>query len=185
MSEYKRTTRRCAPSGLRPELAAELRRHARDRFSVDVDAEALCCCETTSERTRRPGLFGRLLGASGEAVHHTAAIVTPAWLFWATSGEKRGTTALSARLADLETVGDFDSKLVQDTGLEVFGVLTGFRERGSAFIGLGTEEAAQEFKRILREAHSAARGMGKPAPPARQGSDEGGPTAAGRREDAR
>ncbi len=82
-------------------------------------------------------------------------MVTPRWLIWATSSTKRGTSVLSSRLWDIE-VQDFEStpsyQLMQDTGLEVIGFLSGHLERAQAFIGLGPEPAAQNLRSILKQA---------------------------------
>ncbi len=153
MGDYQRTTRECAVAALRPELARAIREHAQKHDLGDVEADVLLCCETTSER-KKPGWLGKLMGDS-DKVLYTGVVVTPRWLIWATSSAKGGPAVLSARLRDIE-VKDYEVtpayKLVEDTGLEVFGLMTGAAERASTFIGLGREPAAHKVRSVLREA---------------------------------
>lgn len=148
MSEYQRTTRECSMSDLHPELVRAIREYARKRQLGDVESEVLICCETTSERQKK-GLLNRLFG-DPDAVHHTAMLLTPRLLIWGTTGEKRGTSIISARLSDIE-VRDYDSSVIEDSGLDVFGFLNQSPERVQAFIGLGREQAAERFGRALKE----------------------------------
>ena len=61
---------------------------------------------------------------------------------------------LSAQLQNLR-VEDYEKtnmyKMIQDTGLNVFGFQTA-DDLGSVFIGLGSEPAAQKFRDMLKEA---------------------------------
>ncbi|MCI0397056.1 MAG: hypothetical protein L0332_36080 [Chloroflexi bacterium] len=156
MKEYNRTTRDCSFGDLRPELQAAIRQYAGENLLGDVAAEVLACCETRSER-RPKGTLGRLkdrlLGPyDPDPVHFTAVVVTPHWLIWAHSGEKRGAHTLAARLEDI-TVQDYAfSHLVPDDGLTVQGQIRGFGEAGQAFIGLAPGPAADHFKRVVQQA---------------------------------
>jgi hypothetical protein len=156
---------------LQPALAAAIKEHVQDRELGDVLSNVLICCETTSER-RKLGRFEALKARLGgtydpDPVHYTGIVVTPSWLIWGTSGEQRGTNILSARLRKIE-VQDYAKELarfketklgIEDSGVTVFGVIGSFRERASAFIGLGREEAAEKLKRVLREAIQQANAL--------------------------
>jgi hypothetical protein len=159
MSDYIRSTRECAFNQVQPALYAAIRQHAEENQLGNLEAKALACVETRNERKRSSGLFSRLLGSSDpDPLHYTAAVVTPKWLIWASSGAKRGTTVLSARLTDVQ-VRNYDmNQLVEDSGLVVNGLLRGATEKAEAFIGLGPEPAAEDFKRIVREAIEQANG---------------------------
>lgn len=148
MREYQRTTRECSVAELRPELAKAIREYAVKHDLGDVEAELIICCETTSERLKK-GLLSRLFG-DPDALHHTAMLLTPGLLIWGTTGDRRGTSIVSARLADIE-VRDYDSSLIEDSGLDIFGFLNQSSERVHAFIGLGEGEAAERFRRALKE----------------------------------
>src|SRR5690349_8316359 len=52
MSEYTRTTRRCAFADLRPELVTAIRHHCATYGLATTEANALICCETASRRDR-------------------------------------------------------------------------------------------------------------------------------------
>ena len=116
----------------------------------------LTCVETTNEKKKK-GLFGGLLGGDPDPVHYTAALLTPNRLIWVRSGAKSGVVVSGARLNEIE-VKDFDSSLIQDTGLDVFGFVNQSPERVSAFIGLGTEGRAGRFRDAVKEAVARARG---------------------------
>lgn len=160
---YDRTTRACRFDQLRPELVAAIRAYSERHELSDVAAEVLQCCETTSEKKKR-GLLDWLLGAR-DRVLYSAALVTPSLLLWAISGARSGTTVAAARLAAIE-VRDYEStpqaQIVADTGLEILGFLLRSSQRGTTFIGLGPERAAQRFREAVREAWSRAQGAGAP-----------------------
>lgn len=154
MREYQRATRECSVTDLHAELARAIREYATRHGLGDVESEALICCETISER-RRKGLLGRFFG-DPDALHRTAMLLTPRLLIWGTTGERRGTSIVSARLSDIE-VRDYDSSLVEDSGLDVFGFLNGAPERAQAFIGLGEGPEAEKFRRMLKEGVARSR----------------------------
>jgi hypothetical protein len=156
MGDYNRSTRECTFSQLRPELVSAIREQVEKQELGDIEAEILACCETTSEKKKKKrGLFGSLLGGDPDPVHYTGVIVTPTWLIWARSGAKSGTVVAWARLRDIQ-VKDFESELIDDTGLEVFGFIGRSRERGQAFIGLGPESAAKRFGDAVKSAVAQA-----------------------------
>ena len=143
MGEYIRSTRACSFEQLRPELVSAIREYVADRKLGDIEPDILMCCETTSEKLKK-GFFRSLMGGDPDPIHYIGALVTPIWLIWARSGPKSGTVVLSARLKDVQ-VKDFESDLIQDTGLEVFGFVGNSTERMHVFIGLGQEPPAQKF----------------------------------------
>ncbi len=159
MSKYKRTTRLTDFRQLRPELHAAIEQLAAKRAWGDVGAEAILCCETKNEQRKvgfLQGLKDRLSGPHDpDPVHYAAALVTPSRLIWAAAGEKRGTTALWAKLRDAEIEDYAQSPFatrIPDTGINVFGNISGFSERASAFIGLGDSPATEQFKQALEQA---------------------------------
>jgi hypothetical protein len=155
MSDYQRSTREITFAQLRPEIHAAIRAHAEQHELGDVEREALICCETVNEKTKKPGLLSKLAGGDPDKVHYVDVIVTARHLIWARSGAKYGASVMSARLRDLE-VQDYEKtptyRLAPDSGLEVRGIFTGQIERAQAFIGLGPEPAAQSFKDQLKQA---------------------------------
>jgi hypothetical protein len=156
MRYYQRTTRQCQWQQLRPALRAAIEKHAADNLFGDVVGQLLACIETESVQQKQRGLAGwrdRLLGPNDpDEVHYTAAVLLPNWLIWATSGEKRGTTTLSARLGDIR-IEDFTGfGGIEDNGINISGTVRGSKEQTMAFLGLGEGEAADNFKRRLRQA---------------------------------
>jgi hypothetical protein len=148
MGDYLRTTRESTLNNLNPALLATIRTHIEKYELGDIDTSALICCETTSTKQKK-GLFG------GKAeIILTDVILTSQWLIWATGKENESPSVLSARLRDIQ-VQDYEKsemyKLMQDTGLNISGLRTDAVDLGSAFIGLGSEPAAQKFRTLLKE----------------------------------
>ena len=89
----------------------------------------------------------------------TGIMLTPQWLIWATGSENEAPGVLSSRLRDIQ-VQDYEKsdqfKLIQDTGLDISGLRINAVDRGSAFIGLGPEPAAEKFRAMLKEALAKA-----------------------------
>jgi hypothetical protein len=133
---------------MRPKLAAAIRIHSEKYDLGDLEASALICCETISTRQKKV-LFG-----SKTEVYITGIILTPQWLVWAAGKEGESPAAFSARLRDIR-VQDYEKsdmfKMIQDTSLNIFGLLTGAKRHGVSFIGLGSEALGQRFREILRE----------------------------------
>lgn len=154
MREYKRTTRECSFSALSPEIVAAIRKYAAGNDLGNIEANVLMCAETSSEKINQ-GFFSKIFGGGNFAVK-TCVVVTPECVLWATLDNKNATAVLSARFSDIE-IRDFQSDLVEDTGLEIFGFIGEFPERATAFIGLGEEESARKLRRVLKEASEAAK----------------------------
>jgi len=150
MGDYYRSTRECTFEQLRPELVATIRAYLDQHDLGPIERGILSCCETTSEKKNK-GFLARLIGGGPDPVHYTGLLVTPTWLIWAISGPKLGTVVSAARLKDIEVTA-FSSPLIDDTGLEVFGFISGSPERVQAFVGLGAEPAAQRFRATLQAA---------------------------------
>src|SRR5262249_29399333 len=112
--------------------------YAEEHELGDIGRAAAFCAVTTSERKK-------LFGTKRQA---TSVVVTPDLLVWAVE-ESGEVTTVAVRRREVE-IREFRSDLVQDTGLKVFGfVPLDAPERGSAFIGLGAEAAAQRLREAL------------------------------------
>jgi len=148
MGEYQRTTRRCTLESMSPNLSAAIRAHIKRYELGDAEAAALMCCETASTKLKK-GLFG-----GKTEVILTGVLLSPHWLVWASGKEGETPGVLSARLRDIRAQ-DYETtdmyRLVADSGLTISGPLTDGIDPVSAFIGLGSEPAAQEFRTALRE----------------------------------
>jgi hypothetical protein len=148
MGDYVRATRECALDGLRPELAAAIRKYAEKHDLGNLEADILICCETTSTKKKR-GLFG-----GKPEVILTGMLVTSKWLIWAAGKENESPGVLAAKLRDIQAQ-DYEKsdfyKLIPDTGLNIDGLRVAAGS-GSAFIGLGPEPAGQKFREVLIEA---------------------------------
>ena len=147
MGDYHRVTRECTLDSMQPVLTAAFKSYIEKYELEDAVALPLICCETISTKQQN-----KLFGKKTE-VELAGIILTSQWLFWAGGKENEALGVLSARLHDLR-VEDYEKssmyKMIQDTGLNVFGFQTA-NDLGSIFIGLGSEPAAQKFRDMLKE----------------------------------
>lgn len=149
MREYQRTTREYSFDDFQPEIRSAIRKYAEKHEFGDVPAEALMCAETVSEKIKQ-GFFSKIFGGANYA-RKVSMLVTPERLLWCTVDARDNAIVLSARLSDVE-ISDFESNLVEDSGLNVFGFINQSPERVQAFIGLGAEPAAQKFRETVKKA---------------------------------
>jgi hypothetical protein len=112
-----------------------------------IERENSMCCETVSRRIK-PGFLSRLFGNS-HAIQHTGILLTSEWLIWATTDGKGGASSIAARLSEIR-VKDYASSLIEDCGLEIFGFVNQSPKRVQAFVGLGREPAAEQFRLTLK-----------------------------------
>lgn len=148
MKEYIRSTRECSFNLFPPEIVAAIRKYVEKNGLGNIESNILMCAETSSEKIKQ-GFFSKVFGGGNYAVK-TCVVVGPERILWATLDNKNATAVLTARVNEIE-VKDFQSDLVEDTGLEIFGFISEFSDRATAFIGLGEDEAAQKLRRVLRE----------------------------------
>lgn len=154
MREYQRTTRECSFNDFRPEIVRAIRNYAEKHELGNVEADALMCAETVSEKVKS-GFFSKIFGGANYA-RNVSMLITPERLLWCALDSRNDAVVLSARLTEIE-VGDFRSNLVEDGGLNVFGFINQSPERLQAFIGLGAEAAAQKFREAVKEAAERAK----------------------------
>lgn len=149
MGDYVRITRECTLDSMHPALATAIRARIVKYDLEDGEASALICCETTSTKQKK-GLFRRKT-----EVVLTGIILTPQWLIWAAGEENEAPGVLAARLRDIR-IEDYEKsdmyRMIQDTGLNIFGLHTDAHGLGSTFIGLGSEPAAQRLRDLLKDA---------------------------------
>ena len=153
MGEYHRITRECTLDSMHPVLATAILAYIEKHNLADVAAEVLMCCETVSTKQKK-----RLFSRKPEVVL-LGALLTPQWLIWAVGKEDEAPGVLAARLRDVQ-VQDYEEttlyKMIADTGIQITGLRPGDPGVGSAFIGLGAEPAAQEFRQVLKKALTQA-----------------------------
>jgi hypothetical protein len=155
MSNKTRMTRECGFGEFSPDAVAEILRHL-ERYGLEaVETNAVFCGETVTTETKK-GFFST---KASKVV--TSFLLTPEWLVWAAGREGETPAVLSVKLADI-TIQDYEATemflLVADTGISITGRATDVSQNISAFIGLGPEPAALEFREILRSHASAFQG---------------------------
>lgn len=163
-SGWERATRACHSIGLRPDLLAALRAHIEQHELEGAEAQALVCFETTSRRTKKPGMIERMSGAGFKTMVQ-AVLVTPTRLVWAQATDDEEAFATSESLAKLE-VTDYEKgpafALMPDHGVEVQGVTATQGRVGTLFFGLGEGPDADRARHVLKAAVKAVHGEGPP-----------------------
>ncbi len=153
MAAYTRSSRESSFDQLRPELMLALR-EAIQAHSLGNETEIIMCCETACVR-KDLGAMAFLLGDEGDAVYHTAMLITPNYLMWARSGDHSKTVAAAARLKDIR-VTVYEPRLIKDAGLDISGWLSTAKRRIHGYVGLGPEAAAQKFCEEVKKAMDKA-----------------------------
>lgn len=163
-TSWARETRVCPTIDLRPDLLAALRASIEQHELEGAEAAALVCFETTSQRTKKPGLVERMAGAGFKTLVQ-AVLVTPTRLIWAQATDDDEAFARSELLAKLEVTdyekgGTFD--LMPDHGVDVQGITATQGRVGTLFFGLGEGPDADHARAVLKAAVKAAHGEGPP-----------------------
>ncbi len=143
MSDYTRITRECPVSQLTSELRQALREYFQAHDLGELTEAVLACYETVSEK-KDAGRLVAWLNDKTDNTTHLGLLLTPDRLIWARYGDQTGTRVISAMLRDIQ-VKVYNSRLTQDTGLEVNGYIEGMRGRMKGYLGLESEEIAQRF----------------------------------------
>jgi hypothetical protein len=154
MRDYNRTTRACAFRELPAEIGAAFAAYAEKNEIENLEAAVTLCVETAAEKIEK-GFFARLFGPGAAYAVRTAMLLTPERLLWCTLDAHGRAVVSAARWREIE-VTDFSSNLVEDAGLDVFGFVDGSSERVQVFLGLGAEPAAEEFRRLAKQAARGA-----------------------------
>lgn len=163
-SGWARETRACPTIDLRSDLLAALRAYIEQHELEGAEADALVCFETTSKRTKKPTLMGRMAGAGNKQLTQ-AVIVTPTRLIWAQAADGEAAFARSELLVKLD-VTDYEKSpafgVMADHGVEVQGIIAGQGQAGTVFFGLGEGPDADRARHVLKAAVKAAHGEGPP-----------------------
>jgi hypothetical protein len=154
MSHYQRSTKECTLAELRPELLEAIRSYLLKHGLSEIEAQIDMCCETVSKRQKQSALAA-LLGEEADQIYYTGVFITPQWLVWAHSGDKTGTTVISAQLTEIRAK-PIASILARDAGLEVSGYVGGSNTQVRGYLGMGAEEAAQKFCALVKQATDTA-----------------------------
>jgi hypothetical protein len=149
MGDYQRTTRTCTIESMTKSLSTELIKFI-EKNELDIDtATPLICIETTSTKLKK-----KLFSNKPEVIQ-AGILLNPKWLLLVVSNENGKLGVAEMPLREIQAT-DYEKsdfyKLIPDNGVTITGLRTGDAGSGSIFIGLGPEEAAQEFRSQLKNA---------------------------------
>ncbi len=147
MRDYQRTTKELKFSELSLETLQEFRKYFEKHELGNPEPDIIMCCETVSHRIKY-GFFSKIFGGANFA-QNTLIFFNSERLFWGTTDLEQQLTIQSARFQEIE-IKDFASDLIEDTGIEVFGFINQSLKRVQAFIGLGQEPCAEEFRKVVK-----------------------------------
>lgn len=156
-SDLERTTVRSTAADLSRELRELIRERALKRGIEDdplgVGGEGI---RTHSKPLRFKGLFRRTVKEST-----TTALIAGDGLVVLTAIEDEPPAVLLYRLDEID-VAEFDSPLMEDSGLDLTGTPRGATERHSLFVPADHGADGTRFREDLRAAVAAARGPREP-----------------------
>ncbi len=141
---YRRSTRAVTLDEVRGPIRAELAAHAeRNQLTVDDSARLWL---THSDNLPATSVFGRALGrranpADPDTSHDVLVVLVGKHLVIVTSGEKRGTVALSLPLVAASVSPGPHLNPESDAGFSVSGFPGDHNAPGTFFVGLGPESA--------------------------------------------
>jgi hypothetical protein len=141
---WNRSTTACEVAALPPEVVAAIRRHAELIGADDPLPAATRACLTTSESLER-----KRFRKPAPPVRSYMLIAQPLLVV---AAAQDGRLAVSFhRLGEIE-LKEYESTLVEDTGLELLGTAVGATERGMRFLPLDHGPAGAKFRAALRHA---------------------------------
>lgn len=162
---YRRSTRESTLDELAPPVRAALTKHAEANQLVLGAGTRVWV--THSENPPAEGFFGKLFSsransADPDVAHDTIIVLHTSHLVFVTSGEKRGTSALSIPIAQASLArGNAVAAKLGVTGTDDGVTITGFPgqhgQHGSYFVGLGTDAAGAACAEALEGAIVASK----------------------------
>lgn len=138
MSAYQRTTRACSLEQLRPDV-----RQTIENYLQAAEPKYINCCETISQKRPQSWLTAWLNTGQEDSIY-TAMVLTDQVLIWVRAGEHSAARLTSAKLNEIH-VKPFVSLFSNDQGLEIAGLIENARSTLRGYIGMGPEQAAQNF----------------------------------------
>jgi hypothetical protein len=144
-SEYTRSTRVCRYDEMKPAFRNSIRVYAEEYKLGDVESEILNCFETTN---LKKGFLGKI------KTSFTEICITKKYLFFGIFTEKDEKGVGAAAWSDISEIREWkDSemgKLIDESGVEMFGFLYRSSRRGTWFIGLGNDDAGKKCTLIMK-----------------------------------
>ncbi len=152
-SEYTRSTSERRFDEMKPSFTKNIHAFAEEYKLGDVESEILNCFETTN---KKKGFLGRI------KTDYTEICITKSYLFFGIFTDKVEDGVGVAQWKDVAEVREWkDSelgKMIEETGVEMFGFLFRSSRRGTWFIGLGNDDAGRKCTDIMKKMVSSESG---------------------------
>jgi hypothetical protein len=144
-SEYTRSTAECRYDEMKPAFIKSIRAYTDEYKLGNVENEILNCFETTN---LKKGFLGKV------KTNYTEICITKKFLFWGIYTDKDEEGVGAAQWTDISEVREWkDSemgKLIDESGVEMFGFLYRASRRGTWFIGLGNDDAGRKCTALFK-----------------------------------
>lgn len=145
-SEYTRSTSERRFDEMKPSFRNNIRAFAEEYKFGEVESEILNCFETTN---KKKGFLGRI------KTDYTEICITKNYLFFGIFTDKVEDGVGVAKWKDIAEVRTWSestlSRMIEDSGIELFGFLFRSSRRGTWFIGLGNDDAGNKCTAIMKE----------------------------------
>jgi hypothetical protein len=135
-------------------MVSAIRLDLAEKGLTAIEDEIILCCETMSEKKKK-ALFTGILDIETGPIHYIGVFITPAWLVWSRWSIKTGTVVSTARLKDVQ-ITEFQSPLIDDSGLEVTGIINNSPQPMQAFIGADHNPAGEHLRQVIQETTALA-----------------------------
>ncbi len=145
-SDYTRSTLERRFDEMKPTFRNNIRAFAEEYKLGDVENDILHCFETTN---KKKGFLGRI------KTDYTEICITKRYLFFGIFTDKVKERVGVAEWKDIIEVREWkDSelgKLIEETGVELFGFLFRASRRSTWYMGLGNDDAGSKCTSVMKE----------------------------------
>lgn len=143
-SDYSRTTRSCSFNDLKSGFIKGIKTYAEQYNLGDVISEVQHCFETTNTKK---GFLGKI------KTNYTEICITSKFLFWNIVNDENESGVAAAKWSDISEINDWEKtemgKMVEDSGVEMYGFIHMSSHRSRWFIGLGNDDAGKQCRTLL------------------------------------
>lgn len=155
MGDYNRSTKEVSFDQITPDVMQAINLYIEKHNLGDILKDVSDCSISTNEKIKK-GLFG---GGAGPKLLVQTAILTKRWLILADRVDQNAIFVRTMQLSDI-TIEDYEKSsfnaVMPDTGLNVNGMFTDGKEKGTFFLPLGKDAAGDKFKEaVIRSVQEA------------------------------
>ncbi|MCU0372757.1 MAG: hypothetical protein MUE56_05895 [Ignavibacteria bacterium] len=145
-SNFTRSTAERTFADLPQKFHKYLKKYTEIHKIENSDNEVLQCFVTTNLKKR---FLGRV------KTTYTVICITKQFLFWGIIDDNKDTGIAGAKWEELSEIRDWENsemgRIVEDSGVEIFGFIYRSSRRSTWFLGLGKDNAGDNCRAVLKE----------------------------------